>query len=115
MNHEISLQDAVTMTSRYRENKESILNSGQPADTLAICETFSADSIKQLLDQQGCEHFRIYYGMDENLKVHAILVGANEEGQDILTSGLNEDPGVILEDGQRCPHLCPPASVLNGE
>jgi len=114
MSHEISLESAVDMTTRFRQNRESIITTEyQQSDILAICETFDKDAIKQLLDQQDCVSFRIYYGMDADLKVHAILVGANSSGEDILPS--QNDPAVILEDGQRCPHYCPPASVLNGE
>jgi hypothetical protein len=55
--------------------------------------------------------------MDENLLVHAILVGVNENNEDILpaeTSSLTtteDDP--IMEQSIRCPPDCPPASPLN--
>jgi hypothetical protein len=105
-NHEISLQTAVDMTSRYRANRP---------DNFPICETFGADAINRLLATTGCAFLRIYYGMKATNEVDAILVAVNEAGEDILPdlalSGTDEP--VILEDSLRCPTLCPPDSSLN--
>ena len=118
MSQFISLQDAVTMTTRYRNNRNSILQTNyQNQDILCICETFDRSVIDSLLAHPNCASIRIYYGMDENLKVHAIIVAADATGNDILVasnSNLNEeeeDP--IAENGVRCPEICPPASDLN--
>ncbi len=105
-NHEISLQTAVDMTRRYRANKP--VNFPQ-------CETFGVDAIERLLATPGCVSLRIYYGMKADNEVDAILVAANEAGEDILpdlASSETDDP-VILEDSLRCPDHCPPASSLN--
>ena len=56
--------------------------------------------------------------MDKDLKLHAILVGADANGADIITgltaaSAGDEEPGVLLEDATRCPDDCPPESPLN--
>ena len=107
-NHEISLQTAIDMTTRYRGNR--------PAN-FPICETFSADAINKLLAAGGCQSLRIYYGMKENKDVDAILVAVNAEGEDILPTATvaaasSTDP-LILEDGFRCPEACPPPSSLN--
>ena len=117
-NHSISLSQAVEMTARFRSNRNTVLETEyQNEDILPLCETFSKSSIEGLLAQEGCEGFRIYYGMDENLKIHAILVAVNGNNADILPlqNALTEqDPeGTILEDGQRCPPYCPPSSPLN--
>lgn len=107
-NHEISLQAAIDMTTRYRANK--------PAN-FPICETFSKEAITKLLAATGCASLRIYYGMKENLHADAIMVAANEDGEDILPSAaatsLQDGNPVILEDGLRCPQDCPPPSPLN--
>jgi hypothetical protein len=114
--HDISLAEAIEMTARFRDNRNSILGETyQEQNILPICETFSKSAIEDVLSQDGCEGFRIYYGMDENLKIHAILVGVNDENEDILPSEIEETGGVILEDGQRCPPSCPPASPLNSD
>jgi hypothetical protein len=117
-NHSIPLTQAVEMTATFRANRNTILDSQyRNEDVLPLCETFTRSSIEGLLAQQGCEGFRIYYGMDENLKIHAILVGVNGNNADILplqNSLTEQDPeGTILEDGQRCPPYCPAASPLN--
>jgi hypothetical protein len=118
--HVISLSTAIAMTSRFRNNKNTILSSSyQNQDVIPNCETFDKESIETVLNQEGCVAFRVYYGMDENLKIHAILVGVNGNGADILpveSSLLEEEPeGVILEEGQRCPPYCPPTSPLNDD
>ena len=111
MNHEITLQQAIDMTTRYRANK--------PANA-PICETFDIAAISQLAATTGCAYLRIYYGMKENMEIDAILVAANADGEDILPSqtatALTEsgDP-LILEDGYRCPPDCPPKSPLNSD
>ena len=120
MNHEITLSEAVAMTTRFRSYKESILKTEyQNEDILPVCETFEKLSVEALLSQGGATHLRIYYGMDSEYKVHAILVGADSTGADILpeeNSNLLQDPtGVILEDAQRCPPYCPPTSPLNDD
>lgn len=108
INHEISLQSAIDMTTHYRANRPS---------NFPICETFEKEAIQKLLDTTGCASFRIYYGMKADDQVDAILVAADAEGNDILppsapaVSG-TDDP-VILEDGYRCPDDCPPSSSLN--
>lgn len=117
--HSISLELAIEMTTRFRNEKDNILlDQYRESDILPICETYDKDAVMKLLLQPSCESFRIYYGMDADLKLHAILVGADANGADILTgltepSLSDEEPGVLLEDGARCPHDCPPESPLN--
>jgi hypothetical protein len=105
-NHEISLQTAVDMITRYTANR--------PAN-FPVCETFGLDAIKKLISATGCASLRIYYGMKEDNEVDAILVAVNASGEDILP-GMNvtgTDEPVILEDSLRCPDDCPPDSSLN--
>lgn len=107
-NHEISLQQAIDMTTLYRANR--------PSD-FPICETFEIAAIAKLLATDGCAYLRIYYGMKEDFSVDAILVAVNAAGEDILPSSeeseVNDSDIVILEDGYRCPPDCPPKSTLN--
>jgi len=100
MKHVISLQEAIDMTSLYRSNI--------PAG-MANSETFKKESVVALLNQPGCVSLRIYYGKKENDTIHAILVGVNEKGEDMLQTS-----DLILEDSHRCPPECPtPPSPLN--
>ena len=116
--HYISLDAAVEMTTRYRSNRDSLLKpeyAGQ--DLLANAETFNKEAFKTFWDDTTCAGIRVYYGMGEDLKVHAIFVGVTEDNEDILPplgdTNTFADGAVILEDGKRCPPYCDPASPLN--
>ena len=113
--HFISVQTAAGMAATYRAQKENILDSTyRNQDILPLSETFNRNALDVLLAKTGCEGIRIYYGMDESLKVHAILVGVNEANEDILPAeSLLTDDDYIAEIGQRCPVNCPPESDLN--
>ena len=136
MKHFIPLEKAKKMTALYRkerEHKEKII--------LPLSETFDAESFRTLLNKPGCVSVRIYYGMDDEKRLHAILVGVNDKNEDMLTIAPNTTGTVdsasgttagttgdssnttvndvtedldIMEDGQSCPPICPPASPLNG-
>jgi hypothetical protein len=138
MAHEISLEKAAHMTARFRK-----INSATDAPkNMPVCETFERDAIERILRHSKCKKLRIYYGMDEEDQVHAILVGVNDKNEDILPAGSTGitamasadsvitdteiaagtevvvvketiEYGEIIEDGQRCPTQCPPESPLN--
>ena len=110
MSHLINLQTAITMTSTFRTNKETILATAyRNQNILTICETFTRDAFDTLLGQDDCQGIRIYFGMDSNYKVNAVIVGIDSNGNDILKTGAEK----IAEMGQRCPPYCPSASPLN--
>lgn len=127
LRHSIPLQKAIELTARYRDNKKKILAPGIKEDTLCLSETFSREIIENILKSPGCTGLRIYYGMSENLAVHAVLVGTNAKNEDILppekaavataenanalTVATTVPP--IAEDSVRCPTICPPKSPLN--
>lgn len=116
-NNQITADEAVRMTSLYRNEKENILSDPfKGKNILCISETFDRSAFDALLAQEDCVSVRIYYGMDDQLQVHAIAVGANSTNQDILTSislSATTTDGVIIEDGSRCPDVCPEPSPLN--
>lgn len=110
-NHEISLETAVEMTRRFRSEK--------PAH-YANSETFSREAVAKIMNEGRIESLRIYYGMKEDKTVHAILVGVDKDGNDILPTGgsgisalADEEEPVIIQDAWRCPPLCPKGSPLN--
>jgi hypothetical protein len=119
--HVISLDRAKAMTATYRTNRETILlpeNQGQ--DILPLSETFDRQAFDQLLGTPGCAGIRIYYGMDEQLKVHAVMVAVNASNEDLLPASAAQaadeptDDPVIIDEGQRCPPICPEKkSALN--
>lgn len=117
MSNPISLNKGIGMTTLYRIQKNAILlpefkNTG----ILPICETFSKSDVETLLAKVDCTQMRIYYGMDDEYKVHAILVAVNANDEDILPSiqaGVTVDEPYLWDDAKRCPVDCPPASPLN--
>jgi hypothetical protein len=124
MSQFISLQQAIEMTTLYRLEKENILAVPfKNQNILCKSETFARDVFDSVLAQPGCTGLRVYYGMDPTFKVHAIVVGVNNNNEDILPSALSSksrtlsltggDEGII-ETGNRCPDDCPPESDLNG-
>ncbi len=107
--HSISLADAVTLTTRFRANRP---------ENFPICETFAKDSVIRMLSHENAANLRVYLGEKEDGNVVAVLCAADENGEDILPLQLlgqteDENDGLILEDGTRCPELCPPPSPLN--
>jgi hypothetical protein len=117
--HFISFEQATAMAARYRLNRETILDTDyKNQNILAISETFNRDVFDELLSKTGCAGLRISYGMDSDLKVHAIFIAVNESNEDILPSQSSseldsEEDDYFGEDGQRCPNLCPPPSPIN--
>lgn len=118
--HVIPLSTAVAMTTLYRNKREVILKEEYKGrDILPLSETFRAEAISTVLAVPGCVGVRLYYGMDENEKVHLIVVAVNNANEDILpaTTGDNamedDDPIPLLEEAFRCPPVCPPPSPLN--
>jgi hypothetical protein len=113
MSHFISLETGVGMTSLYRSNREAILGTGYTGrDLLPLSESFERDPFDTVLAIDGCVGLRIYYGMGEDLKVHAIIVGYNEAGEDILPEEEDVEE-LLIERGNRCPDICPGISPLN--
>jgi len=113
--HAISLEKAILMTTMYREKREQILTPQyQGSDVLPFSETFNRDAFDQLLSTPGCAGIRIYYGMDTTMKIHAVMVAVDNSNEDLLPvssgeslAGESTDEPVIIEEGQRCPPICP--------
>lgn len=107
--HRISLQQAIDMTTMFRARKGQILN---PAfsKVLNLSETFNRDIFDALLAQPDAAGIRIYYGMDNTMTIHSILVAVDSNNNDILpatsTSTTSTDSGTIGELGRTCPPYC---------
>ncbi|HXS55662.1 MAG TPA: hypothetical protein VN726_06035 [Hanamia sp.] len=117
-NNLISVEVASKMTALYRQEMPAILDYPfMEENILPICETFDRTAFDALLDQEGCTSVRIYYGMSDDRKIHAIVVGVNSDNEDILPetsiAGLSGSDTVIIEEAFRCPDYCPPKSPLN--
>ena len=117
-NNLISLDAAIQMTALYRREMDNILaDSYKGQKILTVCETFDRQAFDILLNEAGCTAVRIYYGMSEDLRMHAIVVGVNSSDEDILppitTTVVSGEEAVIVEESIRCPDKCPPPSPLN--
>jgi len=118
MNQFISLQTAIDMTGLYRSQYENILKAEfQNQNILPLSEAFDREVFDIVLAKQGCAGLRIYYGMSEDLKIHAIIVATDQNGNDILpenvSTSLSAEEDDIIENGNRCPDICPNDSPLN--
>ena len=115
MSNFISLQKAIEMTTLYRTQMDTILaDEYKGQDILVRSEVFSKEQVEKLLAKPGCGFLRIYYGMSQDLKIHALLVGVDKNGADILNSNpSNNEEEDVLEEAKRCPPYCPVPSPLN--
>lgn len=119
MKHLISLKEAKELTKNYRGKREKMLKDDVPnrKKALPFCETFDKEVFRAFMDDEKCKSLRMYFGMDKEDLVKLVIVGVDENGNDILQSQSADDEiialGDIIEDGDRCPDYCPPPSTLN--
>jgi hypothetical protein len=87
---------------------------------LPVAEMFNRDAIALLLNQQGADGIRIYFGRDDKGQVRLVLLPVDKNGKDIrrkllddksLTQKAAAQPegdldGEGVEVGLRCPTLC---------
>jgi hypothetical protein len=134
--HSISVDAAKKMTRHFREKKDSMLSGDyKKKGSLPVCETFDRGAFDEVLANPGCVGLRVYFAMDEELMVRVVIVGVNEKGEDMInqtgtqstafrstlmasdttgTDPLPDGDGTgIIEQGTRCPDVCPPDSPLN--
>jgi hypothetical protein len=112
----ITLAQFLAMKLLYAANSQQILQPQyQNKEILITSETFNGDVITAITQVTGFAGFRIYYGMSPDLKVHAMLLATDINGNDLLPSDPNVKfapstakggTGVLGEDGQRCPPGC---------
>ena len=113
MSEFIGLTEAAEMHRDFKNFRDVILGPVyQNLDLLPFCETFEKDKILSMLANNDCVAMRVYYSMDANKQLHALLVGVNSENKDILPE--NDDAGnFILERASRNPPTPVPSSPLN--
>ncbi|MFA8343130.1 MAG: hypothetical protein ACEPO8_09210 [Rhodothermaceae bacterium] len=86
-NHKISLEDARRFTSGYRAEKAEFMKMGCSEHKEAKKGGFfGKEALMELLNQPGCIGMRYYYGRSDDDMKNLILVGVNEDGNDILLS-----------------------------
>src|SRR6266404_3504274 len=113
----ISLQQAIDMTTRYRQNKNAVIDPAYSSnDILSICNTFNKADIEALVAKPECAAIRLYFGMNEDLQVRPMLVAVDSNDNDILppdASDAGEIGEFIADNTVICPPFCPNPSVLN--
>jgi hypothetical protein len=110
----ITLARFQEMKQLYGQNVELILDPAfRNQNILVTSETFNPDIIDAITNVTGYAGFRIYYGMSDDLKVHAMLIATDANGNDILPNDSSAKfapsgggAGVAGEDAQRCPPAC---------
>lgn len=55
-------------------------------------ESFTKKYIVELLCSDGCIGLRVYYGMDADFKVHTIINGIDQKGDDLFYKYKSGDP-----------------------
>jgi len=111
MKNTISYETAKSYIERFRNNRN---NTEVPEfkGSLSLSETFEVEAFRALVAQPGCVGVRIYYGMKEDLKICAVIVGVNAENQDMVGAARSGENDIIIEDSQLCPPICSPISAF---
>lgn len=115
--HRITLEKAVKMTTLYRNEKDNIISPEyRGKEILCYSETFNRKAFDDLLAQKECAGIRIYYSMDDTLKLSLIAVGVNAANEEILpvlsAPAEDGDEGIIIDEGAKCPPECSEPSPL---
>lgn len=96
-NHSISLQAASDLTKNYRDAEESSDIKGG---------FFGKTTLQRILNQEGCIGIRIYYGLEEDGTPKFVLVGVEENEDDLIE-------GEIAQASVPCPPNCGSSNELN--
>lgn len=94
--HRIDRRQAASLTRRHREA------AGPDAERGGL---FPREPVQQLLAQKGCEGLRFYYGRNEDGTPALVLVGVDEDGNDMFD-------GEVLDVHFPCPPFCPPPNGI---
>lgn len=106
LNHEISIEQALTMTQHLSTMRDSmLLTSLHGQNIVPISETFNLNSIDKIICQPNTVAFRAYLGLNpQTNQMRLIFVGVNPKGEDIIgTRGAVRDNPCVVETGQRFP------------
>jgi len=95
----IPLKEAASYTAEYR---------AQSPAKAPLGHLFGEKVVMEVLNQQGAEGIRIYYGIKPGtVERELILVGVDKHGNDII-------PGVYGDRSEICPPMCATANAING-
>lgn len=92
----ITLADGSIMTADFRTKF--------PNETKAVY--YSSSVFSDLMAQEGCVGIRIYNAVDQEGNLTNVLVGVDDEGNDLVN-------GAIYNKGGLCPTRCSKRNSLN--
>jgi hypothetical protein len=92
-NHDISFTEARRLIARRQRAVQQ------------SASAFKKDALLRLLNQTGCVGVRMYHAMQEDGRPCLVLVGLDENGEELLD-------GELVEKGFPCPPFCPSGPSL---
>lgn len=124
--HIISVKEAKAYTNSFELGRSQLAkrlgDSTYLVDTLNLpnAEMFNRHAIALLLNQEGAEGIRIYFGRDPKGEVRLVLLPVDKNGKNIIrklipngavhipgiSSAYAQEDGEAIENGQRCPTMC---------
>lgn len=124
--HIIPIKEAKAYTNSFEEGRSDLAK--KIGDTMYLVDTFNLPNaemfnrhaIALLLNQEGAEGIRIYFGRDAKGQVRLVLLPVDKEGKNIIrklipnstvsipgiSSAYAAEEGEAIENGQRCPTMC---------
>ncbi|AYA37099.1 hypothetical protein D3Y59_08545 [Hymenobacter oligotrophus] len=93
----ISEEDGVTLTGRYQKRD---INTNKAV-------FLGKEHLLKLLEQDGAQGIRFYFGLKADDKLTLVAVAANNEGEDITS--------LVLNRGFECPDYCAHNSPFRAE
>ncbi len=118
---EIALNDAISMTTEWRQLTASFAVNGYQLNTLLPnAYTIDRNDLDQLFQNKSCQNIRIYFGLscpgdkpvpgpDGTFPMKIIMVGVDAGGKDIYST---ETPTGVYDHYSPCPSNCDSASPL---
>ena len=102
-NHQISLATAASYTKAFRATVP-VDPQGQYLEPIALA--YGKTDMLALLNQTGCEGFRVYFGIDENGNKQLVFTAVDINGDDMYN-------GILVDEGLTCPKICGKPNPLN--
>ena len=96
-NHDIGMEEAAALTARYRARMQANEKQGG---------FFGRDAIEAILAQARCVGIRYYYGLDSENQRVLVLVGVDENENDLIQ-------GDLAQAALPCPPRCSENNSLN--
>ncbi len=75
---------------------------------------YGRDTLDSILAQKGCTGIRVYYAINGNKEKELLVVGVDNQGNNMLPASDVVLPGdiSIMDNSYPCPPFCPPGGDL---